>query len=81
MHKPDIEHIASKHIDIAGQCLYRPGSIAASEWIKFWETVRDVEFDEIDDLRRKLSEALEEIKALEGIVSDMRDELRAKADY
>lgn len=80
MKKPDIE-IGSKHVDIAGQCVYRPGSMSASDWIALWEAVRDVDFDEIESVRIKLNEALNEIKILEDMVSDMREELRAKGDY
>lgn len=80
MMKPEIE-VNRKSVDISGQCVYRPVQMAASEWLEFWETVRDVDFDEIEELKRKLSDALNEIKALEDIVSDMRDELRARGDY
>lgn len=80
MHKPEIE-IAIKHVDIAGQCVYRPGSMAASDWIHFWESVRDIDFDDAEIIKKKLSEALEEIKILEEMVREMRDNLIAQGDY
>lgn len=80
MNKPEIE-VGRKSVDISGQCVYRPVQMSASEWLNFWETVRDADFSEVEILRQKLKEALDEIKVLEEIVSDMRDELRAKGDY
>ena len=62
------------------QTIFRPACMSASEWIDWWDSVKDVDPCEVMTLKQKLNDALLEIRELENLVEDLRDEIRELED-